>query len=595
MSGVFWSSVFSTVLGMSAAGSVVICAVLLLRLILKRAPRVFSYALWLAVLFRLLCPVAPEASIGVLRGADAVREIDRMPPSYAGTVANPANGVSGETAAHSGAAEQPGQAAEPDAPGIGLRDFGTDFAASVGCCLWLAGAGAMLLRAAAQYAGLRRRLVGAAPLRGNIWQADHIGTPFVLGVLRPRIYLPSGLAESERDYVTAHERRHIRRGDPVWRLLAYAALCVHWFNPLVWLAFTLSRRDMELSCDEAVLREMGRDIRADYAESLLRFTTGRHRLAGAPLAFGESDTKERIVHTMKYKRPALWVSVIAALLCVGAVTVLAFNAKQEEAQEPPTVVDDETGSQVNSGTNDEPGGEMRIGDHGKWEQERHERYRGWQANLDGYSWREWIMLDVKELKELSITTPWITSSKGEKLCELHDVGTPHVGWSTFALLERNGRTYLFEYSPYISTGIAGYQYWIFSLDANTGELVLEEEKEAVFPVWEPMTEEEIAAVVEFVDAANELWPHCRLLFSTDEEFARGLTREDGSAYAGSVPVICGPDDNLDDLRYVETLPWMIDELAEAGALKEGMNLRAQLEAYREIAEQRYEEYLKTFE
>ena len=557
---------------MTAAGSVVVCVVLPLRLMLKKAPRIFSYALWLAVLFRLLCPVAPEAPVGVPRGADAARESGRVPPAYAGTAANSVNGVSGEAAARGGVTVRPAQAAVPEAPRLWLREFGAAFAAGFGSYVWLAGAGVMLLRAAAQYAGLRRRLIGAVPLQGNIWQADHVGTPFVLGVLRPRIYLPSALEEGERDYVVAHERRHIRRGDPVWRLLAFTALCVHWFNPLIWLAFTLSRRDMELSCDEAVLREMGRDIRADYAESLLRFTTGKHRLAGTPLAFGESDTKERIVHTMNYKRPALWVCVIAALLCAGAVTALAFNAKQEEPRELPSAV------------NGEP-----IGAGGEWMRQQHERLRMWEANLDGYGAREWIMLDVKELEELSITTPWIESAKGEKLCELHDVGTPHVGWSTFALLERNGRTYLFEYSPYMSTGIAGYQYWISSLDAETGELVLEEEKEAVFPVWEPMTDEEIDAVVEFVNAANELWPHCRLLFSTDPEFARGLTREDGSAYAGDMPVICGPDDNLDDLRYVETLPWMVDELVEEGTFREGMNLREQLEAYRELAERRWEE------
>ena len=588
----FWNGVFSTVLNMTAAGSLVICAVLLLRMALKRAPRVFSYALWLVVLFRLLCPAAPEAAVGVLSGADAVREIDRVLPVDTGAAANPVNGMSGEAAARGGAAARPEQAAKPDVPGGGLQDPGAGFIAGFGQYVWLAGAGVMLLRAAAEYAKLRRRLIGAVALRGNIWQADHIDTPFVLGVLRPRIYLPSATGESERDYVVAHERRHIRRGDPIWRLLAFAALCVHWFNPLVWLAFALSRRDMELSCDEAVLREMGRDIRADYAESLLRFTTGRHQLVGAPLAFGESDTKERIVHTMKYKKPALWVSVVAALLCVGAVTVLAFNAKQEEEQEPPAAVNGVTNNEpsgaVNGKTDGETDGETADGTGG----ERLSVIRWWDADLDGDGTPEQIILDKGELERVSVTTPWIISAKGEKLCELRYVGTPHVGWGTSALLERNGRTYLFEYSPYMSTGIAGYQYWISSLDAETGELVLEEEKEAVFPVWEPMTDEEIDAVVEFVNAANEYWAHSRLLFSTDQGFARGLMREDGSAYAGDMPVICGSSENL---RYVETLPWMADELVEEGALREDMDLRARLEAYRELSERRHEEYSKTLE
>ena len=593
MSGVFWGSVFLTVLDMTVAGSLVICAVLPLRLVLKRAPRAFSYALWLVVLFRLLCPVAPEAAVGVPGGADAAREVDRVLPAYTGADAIPAGGVFGEIVARGEAAARPEQAVAPDAQRHWLQAFSADLAADFGRYVWLAGAGVMLLRAAAQYIRLRRRLIGAAPLRGNIWQADHIDTPFVLGLLRPRIYLPSALEEGERDYVVAHERRHIRRGDPIWRLLAFAALCVHWFNPLVWLAFTLSRRDMELSCDEGVLREMGRDIRADYAESLLRFTTGKRRLVGAPLAFGESDTKERIVHTMKYKKPTLWVSVIAAMLCVGAVTVLAFNAKQEEPpREPPAVVSSGinggTSGAVNSKADGETGGETADGTDG----ERLTVIRWWDADLDGDGTPEQIILDKGELERASVTTPWIKSTDGKKLCELHDVGTPHVGWSTFALLEMDGRTYLFEYSPYMSTGLAGYQYWIFSLDADTGELMLEDGKEAVFPVWEPMTDEEIDAVVEFVNAANEYWPHCRLLFSTDQGFARGLMRWDGSAYAGEMPILCGDDDNL---RYVETLPWMADDLAEEGALEEGMDLREQLEAYRELSERRHAEYLKTVE
>ena len=555
---------------MTAAGSAAVCAVLLLRLILKRAPRIFSYALWLAVLFRLLCPVAPEAPVGVPRGTNVAKESGPAAPVYAGTVGETVNAVPGETAARGGAAALPGQTAEPDAPRLWLRDFGAGLAAGFGRYVWLAGAGAMLLRAAAQYLRLRRRLIGAVPLQGNIWQADHIDTPFVLGVLRPRIYLPSTLEESERDYVVAHERRHIGRGDPVWRLLAFAALCIHWFNPLIWLAFTVSRRDMELSCDEAVLREMGRDIRAEYAESLLRFTTGRHQLVGAPLAFGESDTKERIVHTMKYKKPALWVSVIAALLCVGAVTVLAFNAKQEEtAQEPPGA--------VNGVTNSETGGEPA--------RQQRETLRTWDADLDGDGTPERIVLDAGELQ--FDTTPWIESADGEKLCELYPIGTPHVGWNTYALLEMNGQTYLFQYNPYMSTGVAGYSYLIYSLDADTGDLVLESEGEAVFSTYQPMSEEEIDAVIEFVDAANEYWRHGRLLFSTDQDFARGLTWEDGSAYAAGMPVICDSGENL---RYTETLPWMIDELAEEGELKEGMSLRERLEAYREIAKRRYEEY-----
>lgn len=333
-----WHSWFPKILDMSLTGSVVICVVLLLRLILKRAPRVFSYALWAVVLFRLLCPVTLTAPVGVLRETEAVRgsyTLAEQPIAFT-DAAEAAYRAAGD-AANGGLGVQRIPTTQPERSASGevyVNSSWWEVWVLFGQYVWLAGAGVMLLCAAVQYVRLRRGLVGAVAVQDNILQADHLDTPFVLGVLRPKIYLPSSLAESERDYVIAHERQHIRRGDPLWRLLAYAALCLYWFDPLVWLAFVLSRKDMEVSCDEAVMRKMGGDIRAAYSESLLRFATGKKQIVSMPLAFGEGDTKERIVHVMKYKKPALWVSVIAAVLCLGAVTVFAFNAQQTNVKNP---------------------------------------------------------------------------------------------------------------------------------------------------------------------------------------------------------------------------------------------------------------------
>lgn len=153
---------------------------------------------------------------------------------------------------------------------------------------------------------LRRRIVGAVRLRDNIYLADHIDSPFVMGVLRPRIYLPSTLAEGERGYIILHEQCHIQRFDPAVKLLSFTALCLHWFNPLVWLSFLLSGRDMEMRCDEAVIRQLGDGVRADYSASLLSLATGRRILAGAPLAFGEGDPKSRIENLLRFRRPKTW-------------------------------------------------------------------------------------------------------------------------------------------------------------------------------------------------------------------------------------------------------------------------------------------------
>lgn len=160
-------------------------------------------------------------------------------------------------------------------------------------------------------------------MRDNIFLADYVPTPFVIGVVRPRIYLPSSLQEKEMEYIILHERTHIRRGDHIVRMLAFLALAVYWFHPLVWLAYYLSGKDMEMSCDEAVMRKMDRDIRADYATSLLNLATGRLFPGGTPLAFGEGDTKTRIKNVMRWRRPK--PAAAAFSLAVVAVAAVVFG------------------------------------------------------------------------------------------------------------------------------------------------------------------------------------------------------------------------------------------------------------------------------
>jgi beta-lactamase regulating signal transducer with metallopeptidase domain len=165
----------------------------------------------------------------------------------------------------------------------------------------------MLIYSVISLLKLKRKLTGAVWLRCNIYLADSHLTPFVIDVIRPRIYLPSALSERERDYIILHERTHIRRLDHIVKLAAFLALSIHWFNPLVWVAFMCCMKDMEMSCDEAVMKKMGDGIGADYSASLLSLATGRKILAGAPLAFGEGNTKSRIKNVLHYKKPTFWI------------------------------------------------------------------------------------------------------------------------------------------------------------------------------------------------------------------------------------------------------------------------------------------------
>ena len=315
-------AVFVKILNMSLTGSIVIAVVLLARLTLKRAPKIYSYALWAVVLFRLLCPLSITAGLSVLKPLPVTTTPGISAVSY--QPVQQAVKYSRRTVMEVPQEQMPAQEAEQPNQGASPMEIAAD--------LWLAGASMMALYSVVQYLALRHRLAEAAPLQGEIYLADRIASPFVMGIFRPRIYLPSSTPMMERRFIVAHERHHIRRGDPLWKLLGYAALCIHWFNPLVWLAFCLAGKDMEMSCDEAVIKRLGEHIRADYSQALLRLATHKRIVSGMPLAFGEGDTKGRVRNMAKWKKPKVWVSALCAALCLVILAACALNPKQKETE-----------------------------------------------------------------------------------------------------------------------------------------------------------------------------------------------------------------------------------------------------------------------
>ena len=317
------AAIFSQILNMSMTGSVVILLVMLARLILKRSPKIFSYALWSVVLFRLLCPVAFTAPVSVLDVVEPEQKETSNNTSIVTYIPATVNTQADFIMVQPD--EQQVQAESITEPEEQIQMTPMHAVALV----WSAGMTGMMLYSVVQYLGLRRRLVGSVQLKGNIYLADHIDTAFVVGLVQPRIYLPSAVPHKERYFILAHELHHIRRGDHIIKLLAYLALCIHWFNPLVWLAFVLAGKDMEMSCDEAVIKRMGPDIRADYSASLLRLATHKKILSGMPLAFGEGDTKGRVLNMAKWKKPTKWVVAICVILCLCVVIVCAFNPEEE--------------------------------------------------------------------------------------------------------------------------------------------------------------------------------------------------------------------------------------------------------------------------
>ena len=320
-----------TLLNMSLTASVAIVLVILLRLLLKKTPKVISYALWGVVLFRLLCPVSIGSSFSLYNLFDAPTEesgavtsvIEYVPSNIVHTeypsVALPVPGIS-DAINEALPQGQEQLVADPiEAP------------MSIATYVWMIGVLGMVIYSIVSYVRLRRTLSVVVPLRDNIFIADDIKSPFVVGLFRPKIYLPCNLGDKEQEYIILHEQHHIKRLDHVMKALAFLALAIHWFNPLVWVAFVLASKDMEMSCDEAVIRKVDGDVRADYSASLLTLATGRRIIAGTPLAFGEGDTKGRINNLSKWKKPAVWVVLLAVVACVILAISLLTNpsAKRE--------------------------------------------------------------------------------------------------------------------------------------------------------------------------------------------------------------------------------------------------------------------------
>ena len=367
-----WYEFLPRLLNMSLTASLIILAVLIIRMLLKRAPKMFSYALWAVVLFRLLCPVSCTSQWSLLQWLDVpVAEdgtLEYIPadivhteyPEVSLPQVEPVTGKEGmgiseekESVGDAGSDTMSGtkavgglntEAATEISP-IGklegainerlpqreeqLAADPLEVPITLGTYIWGLGAMGLFLYNMVQMSRLRHKLRVAEPLCGNIYLADYIDTPFVMGLVRPKIYLPSTLKVGERRYIIMHEQYHIHRWDHVVKVLIFVALCIHWFNPLVWIAFSLVTKDMEMSCDEAVMKQMEEDIRAEYAQSLLQLATGRRNFEGVTLAFGEGDTKARVKNVMHYKKPAFWVILLAVIVCVVAGICLFTNPKQE--------------------------------------------------------------------------------------------------------------------------------------------------------------------------------------------------------------------------------------------------------------------------
>ena len=293
--------------------------VLVLRLVLKRAPKWVDVLLWGMVALRLMLPFSIESALSLIPSAETlspeVVQFDPAPTITSGVelIDNAVNPSLSESFA-----------AAPLAS-VNLLYVWTYLAGWV----WLIGLAAMLLYALVSYLRLRRRVSASIPLRENIYVCDEVASPFILGILRPRIYLPSALDEAQRGSVLSHERAHLARRDHWWKPLGFALLAVYWFNPLLWLAYTLLCRDIELACDERVLCGMDAGQVKDYSSALLACSVPRRMLAACPLAFGEVGVGARVKNALRYKKPAFWVVAASVAVCVVVAVCFLTNPRTD--------------------------------------------------------------------------------------------------------------------------------------------------------------------------------------------------------------------------------------------------------------------------
>lgn len=309
-------AVYLKILNMSITASYMALAVIVLRLVFKKAPKAIRCIMWSLVGIRLVCPFSFESALSLIPSAETVPEniiVSQTPAINSGLpfINQTVNPIIS-------------QALAPASESGGKPVQGIVLTASA---IWLCGIAAMLIYTAVSYLSIHAKVREAVILKDNVWLCDRIATPFILGIFCTRIYLPSSMNEADIQYVISHENAHLKRRDHILKPLAFLLLTVYWFNPVMWAAYVLLCRDIELACDERVIKERGSEIKRPYSAALINCSVPRRMIAACPLAFGENGVKERVKTVLNYRKPAFRIIAVAAVTCVAAAVCLLTNPK----------------------------------------------------------------------------------------------------------------------------------------------------------------------------------------------------------------------------------------------------------------------------
>ena len=312
------SDLFLKIVNMSISASWLVVAVLILRLVLKKAPKWVNVLLWGIVAVRLICPFSFESALSLIPSAETFPEKIISGPSFdvqtgITPIDNRINDYLGDRYFE----------------GVTVPTNNGNNVMTILTIVWIIGILLLVAYTVISYWRLHREIDTAVHYKDNIFQSENVSSPFVLGIINPRIYLPFSMNEQDMEHVVAHEQAHIRRKDHWWKPLGFLLLTIHWFNPLMWLAYVLLCRDIELACDEKVIKGLSNEQRADYTQALVACSVNRRMIAACPLAFGEVGVKERVKSVMNYKKPAFWVIILAVIACVIVAVCFLTNPKQD--------------------------------------------------------------------------------------------------------------------------------------------------------------------------------------------------------------------------------------------------------------------------
>ena len=480
------AAIFMKLVNMSISAGWVCLAVVLLRLLLQKAPKWSRLMLWAIVGLRLVLPFSMESVLSLLPSGETIdtnRYVSR-PYVHSGIapIDRAANHALGERY-FEGVTVPPAEA--PTNP------------MHILAILWLIGMAAMFAYMLISYIRIRQKMQTATKIQENVYESELVETPFVLGTLQPRIYLPYAVREADRRYILAHETAHIRHYDHLMKPFAFALLTVYWFQPLIWLAFILFCRDLEFACDERVIRTLNVTDRANYSQALLACSLPQKKISVCPLAFSENDTKNRIRSVLQYQKPAFWVVLLALVLCIAAAVCLLSDPKTD-------------GKQTRSG-------EVILA----------------EADADGDGAEE--TLSYQKLGDESDGPAYllhITKSDGTELWpEEEYLSESHVGWVAYFLYRDDEGYAILDYSPWAGQGFASYSYKLYRFEGSNRKIAQEGSVDFAMPknaeeTWPP-------EAVAFADEVNALLDHSTLLISTIGGQLR--TGEDADLWK------CGPE------------------------------------------------------